>query len=57
MWTAVLEKAFAKYHGNYKHIVGGDPGFAVRTMTGAPVDLYSHRSADVNAPKLWEKLV
>ena len=57
MWTAVIEKAFAKYHGNYKHIVAGDPGFAVRTMTGAPVDLYIHKSEDVNAPLLWEKLV
>ena len=57
MWTAVIEKAFAKYHGNYKHIVAGDPGFAVRTMTGAPVDLYNHKSKDVNAPLLWEKLV
>ena len=57
MWTAVLEKAFAKYHGNYKHIEAGLPIFAVRTMTGAPFEVYDHRSDDINAPKLWEKLV
>ena len=49
MWTAVLEKAFAKYHGNYKHIVGGDPGYAVRTMTGAPTDLYRHSNGSISA--------
>ena len=57
MWTAVLEKAFAKYHGNYKHIEGGEANVAVRTMTGAPFEIYEHRSDDINAPKLWEKLV
>ena len=36
MWMAVLEKAFAKYHGNYLHIEAGDPAFAITTMTGAP---------------------
>ena len=55
MWTAVLEKAFAKYHGNYKHIVGGDPGIGIRTMTGAPFDRYEHK--DMNAGDLWNKLV
>ena len=25
IYGPILEKAFAKYHGNYKHIVGGDP--------------------------------
>jgi len=25
IWTAILEKAFAKYHGNFAHIEGGCP--------------------------------
>ena len=26
MWPVILEKAFAKYYGNYRHIAGGNPG-------------------------------
>ena len=55
MWTAVLEKAFAKHHGNYLHIEGGDPAFAIRTMTGAPFDRYDHKK--ISAWDLWQKLV
>jgi hypothetical protein len=39
LWVPILEKAFAKYQGNYQHIVGGDARWAVRTLTGAPYDL------------------
>ena len=43
LWTAIIEKAFAKYHGNYAHIEGGEPFRAVKTMTGAPYMTYSHK--------------
>lgn len=36
LWAPLLEKAFAKYHGNYEKIVGGQTERAVRTLTGAP---------------------
>lgn len=42
VWQIILEKAFAKYHGDYNHIVGGLSGLAVRTMTGAPYDTFTH---------------
>ena len=42
IWGPIVEKAFAKYHGNYKHISGGDPAFAVRTLFGAPFKNYMH---------------
>ena len=29
IYGPILEKAFAKYHGNYKHLIGGDPGMAL----------------------------
>lgn len=29
LWTVILEKAFAKYHGNYEHIEGGDASLAL----------------------------
>lgn len=36
LWVAILEKAFAKYYGNYYHIEGGFPEVAVRTINGGP---------------------
>ena len=32
MWIHILEKAFAKFHGNYKHIVGGNAMHSTRTL-------------------------
>ena len=42
LWGAFLEKAFAKYHGNFKHIEGGDPRKAVLTLYGSPFVTYQH---------------
>ena len=55
IWGAILEKAFAKYWGNYAHLDGGSPQYAIRTMTGAPwlVEWNSTTSAD----KLWATIV
>ena len=50
----ILEKAFAKYHGNFKHIVGGDPKAALRTLYGAPYTEYEH--SRVTADELWTAL-
>lgn len=54
VWGPILEKAFAKYHGNYAHIVGGDSRLAARTLSGAPYDSFSH--SEVGADQIWEKL-
>ena len=32
MWIHILEKAFAKFHGNYEHIVGGNAIHSTRTL-------------------------
>jgi len=42
VWAPIMEKAFAKYHGNYGHIVGGDSRMAARTLSGAPYTTYDH---------------
>ena len=42
LWGAILEKAFAKLHGNYQRIIGGDPRLAVRTLIGSPHDTLVH---------------
>ena len=54
LWPVLIEKAFAKYHGNYSHIDGGDPLKSVQTMAGAPGERYTHADSTIDA--LWEKL-
>jgi len=58
LWVPILEKAFAKYQGNYENIVGGDPRWAVRTLTGAPYDIEFHGSkGGLSTKALWDKIV
>ena len=54
LWGPILEKAFAKYHGNYKHTEEGFSGTALKTLYGAPVFEYVHTST--TADKLWKAL-
>ena len=56
IWGAILEKAMAKYHGNWQHIVGGDPSIAVRTLTGYPRKFIDHTS-NLNKEALWTELL
>ena len=35
LWVLLLEKAYAKMHGDYFTIEGGDPAIALRDLTGA----------------------
>ena len=53
IWPQILEKAFAKYHGNYQYIrMGKDPTSAMRALTNAPSFIYSHSDAQTH----WELL-
>ncbi|WP_232793946.1 C2 family cysteine protease [Pseudofrankia saprophytica] len=36
LWAAVYEKAYARLHGGYDAISGGDPGVAASDLTGRP---------------------
>lgn len=36
----LIEKAWAKLHGNYSQLWGGDTNTALRVITGAPVQKY-----------------
>ena len=54
LWGPILEKAFAKRYGNYEHIVGGLPTEAVRTLTGAPYQTFTHD--DIDIVRLWNLL-
>ena len=54
LWGPILEKAFAKYHGNYSHTESGFSGTALKTLYGAPVFEMIHKS--YTADKLWKAL-
>lgn len=57
MWAVILEKAFAKLHGNYQHLIGGDPREAARALTGAPSIQYMHHKKEVTEEVLWAELL
>ena len=54
LWGPILEKAFAKYHGNYEHIIGGHPSYSLRTLSGAP--FYTMDHAEKTADEIWDEL-
>ena len=54
MFGAILEKAFAKFHGNYSHTVLGDPRWGVRTLLGAPHIDMPHE--DYTVDEIWDAL-
>ena len=56
MWGVILEKAFAKYHGNYEHLVSGDPRAAARSLNGSPSIQYVHATTAVTEDSLWQEL-
>lgn len=57
LWVPIMEKAFAKLHGNYSHIVGGDARVAARTMNNSPFDIAYHRKeSDLDKEPLWKKI-
>ena len=51
LWGMLVEKAFAKLHGDYEAIVAGDPRHSIGVLSGAPSDRYDH--TDKTALELW----
>lgn len=60
LWVLLLEKAYAKIHGGYRNIVGGQPYEAMMDLTGCPTATYSFKDEKVmemvNNGKLWTLL-
>lgn len=42
IWAAVVEKMFAKWYGNWEHLVGGWMAFAVSALNGSPFKEKQH---------------
>lgn len=36
LWVLILEKAWAKIHGSYERIIGGQAHLTLRDLNGAP---------------------
>jgi hypothetical protein len=49
-----MEKAFAKFHGNYARTVAGDPVMGVATLNGSPYERYW--TSDASEDDIWQIL-
>ena len=56
MWGVVIEKAYAKLHGNYEHLTAGDPRTAARSLNGSPSMQYAHSKSSTTVEFLWSEL-
>lgn len=56
MWVIMLEKAWAKVHGSYERIEGGDPQLTVRDLTGAPGETYNLKTGKQTPDEVWQNL-
>ncbi|KAH7305606.1 hypothetical protein B0I35DRAFT_444114, partial [Stachybotrys elegans] len=54
-WLPLLEKAFAKVHGDYEALSGGWPGEAVEDMTGGVTSTIATNRV-LRKDKLWKEL-
>jgi len=51
VWVPIIEKAFAKAHGSYKAMEGGNMDESMRILTGAPA--FTIKIKDKNLDDLW----
>lgn len=52
----MIEKAWAKMHGSYERIEGGDTQTTVRDLTGAPGETLDLKEKDANPEEIYQHL-
>lgn len=57
MWVSLLEKAYAKAHGSYQSISGGEIAEALHDLTGAPTLSIDFSSDQFSSESLWQRLL
>lgn len=50
-----MEKGFAKFHGNYEHLVGGIGANATRNLIGTPGVEHYHNK--ISMEEVWDLIV
>ena len=53
LWTAIIEKVWAKIHGSYERIIGGKSYRCLRDLTGAPS--FIHEISD-EKDTIWDTI-
>ena len=56
IWVMILEKAWAKVHGSYQRIEGGNTAEALFALTGAYIDYIFHEQVK-NKTVLWTRVL
>ncbi|KAJ8907793.1 hypothetical protein NDN08_007897 [Rhodosorus marinus] len=57
LWVPLLEKAYAKAHGSYWSISGGEIAEAMLELTACPTETISFSSSTFDSNETWERLV
>uniref|UniRef100_A0A6T6KIL7 Uncharacterized protein n=1 Tax=Rhodosorus marinus TaxID=101924 RepID=A0A6T6KIL7_9RHOD len=57
LWVPLLEKAYAKAHGSYWSISGGEIAEAMLELTACPTETISFSSTTFDSNETWERLV
>ncbi|KAK7100682.1 calpain-9-like isoform X2 [Littorina saxatilis] len=55
-WVALLEKAFARYHGSYKAVYGGQAGDAFIALTGGVAEMLNYEEDAHKAQKTFHRI-
>lgn len=57
LWTALLEKAYAKAHGSYRAISGGEIAEALLDLSGCPTESVDFDEHGFDPQELWRRLL